>query len=679
MLQRMELISVKMQNFLGVSDRTINFGEKETTISGANEIGKTTSYNSITWLFFNKDVNGNELKPRPVDADGNLIHKTVISVEAVVKFDGEEFTLEKTQREQWSREAENKHVTGNPNSFKINGIEQSQTDFNKFLKKYIDENVFMYTFVAGAFNRHKNSDRRKTLMSMLSNVSDDEIIAKNPQFKYLKGIIGLKPLEEIIKGKKSAAKDLEKKKEALSTRLQEQEESKVTFDTAPLEKQKADLQAKIAEIQEKMKQPNPQAEMVKQANERIMQIAFEKSEIQRKANEDLISRKSKLDKEIYDKQHKWDELQLEQQRVIRELNVKIDNAKQQVDTLNGDIEKLKLTLKDKQSAKQFLLEKYHQLESKSFDRSSAVCPTCGKPLDEDKVDELETKFNSTNKEEISSIVETGKELKKEIEETIPSQIKEIEDKIKKTNDEITELEKERTVKSTAYIADKDNLHSESAKLEAKLNALPPCIDVTSRQDYNALEVEEQELQDKISGIVVDNSAQEELINEQNRLQAQIDEINRKLSSLDKNKAIDERISQIKQEQLENAQQIANIQKELHLLNEFKSIKANEVMKSVNDPFQVVKWKLFDVNQKGEDVDVCKCMIDGVSYDAQLNHGNRIQADIDIIQAFQKLYNVKLPVFIDDCESIDSNKIPQLDTQVIKLVHVDGGEWKVETK
>ncbi len=92
---------MRIQNFKGCKDKTIDFGDK-TRISGANATGKTTIFDAFTWLLFGKDSLGSsDFDIRPLDADGKMVDNIEISVESKISVDGNEYELKKFQKQKW--------------------------------------------------------------------------------------------------------------------------------------------------------------------------------------------------------------------------------------------------------------------------------------------------------------------------------------------------------------------------------------------------------------------------------------------------------------------------------------------------------------------------------------------------------------------------------------------------
>ena len=131
------------------------------------------------------------------------------------------------------------------------------------------------------------------------------------------------------------------------------------------------------------------------------------------------------------------------------------------------------------------------------------------------------------------------------------------------------------------------------------------------------------------------------------------------------------------EQRETAQKIADEEKTLDLLEDFSRAKVNLLTDRVNRHFEIVRWQMFKPQINGGWEQVCNPLIGGTSYYSTLNHGNRILAEIDICRAFQKSAGVQVPIFVDDAESVDGWRIPQMDNQLIILKRTDDKALTIE--
>jgi len=152
-------------------------------------------------------------------------------------------------------------------------------------------------------------------------------------------------------------------------------------------------------------------------------------------------------------------------------------------------------------------------------------------------------------------------------------------------------------------------------------------------------------------------------------------VQRKIASAD-NTAVEERIEELRQEQKQVGQLIADQEKQLYLLDEFCKAKMNMLSEKINSKFKNVTFKLFANQINGGVVPTCECKYDGVSYSG-LNSGHRVVAGLDIINTLQDIYEVKAPVFIDNAEGINDFNLPTMDCQMVTLAVSDDVELRVE--
>lgn len=80
---RIKIKSLKLENFKGIKDLTIDF--KDTTnIYGDNAVGKTTIFDAYSWLLWDKDsLNRKDFAIKPYDKNGNEVH----NLESIVEGD----------------------------------------------------------------------------------------------------------------------------------------------------------------------------------------------------------------------------------------------------------------------------------------------------------------------------------------------------------------------------------------------------------------------------------------------------------------------------------------------------------------------------------------------------------------------------------------------------------------
>jgi len=93
---------------------------------------------------------------------------------------------------------------------------------------------------------------------------------------------------------------------------------------------------------------------------------------------------------------------------------------------------------------------------------------------------------------------------------------------------------------------------------------------------------------------------------------------------------------------------------LDLLAELEKKKNELLSDEINSHFGLVKWKLFENAKNGNYKSVCIPQVDGKSILTTIsNKGNRILGKLDICRSIQKIEGISVPIWLDDCESLDS--------------------------
>ena len=84
---------------------------------------------------------------------------------------------------------------------------------------------------------------------------------------------------------------------------------------------------------------------------------------------------------------------------------------------------------------------------------------------------------------------------------------------------------------------------------------------------------------------------------------------------------------------------------------------------ISSKFRNVSFKMFREQVNGILDETCEALIDGVPF-SMANSAAQINAGLDIINTLSRFYDVSVPVFIDNAETI--NNILKVDNQLIKL-------------
>ena len=147
---------------------------------------------------------------------------------------------------------------------------------------------------------------------------------------------------------------------------------------------------------------------------------------------------------------------------------------------------------------------------------------------------------------------------------------------------------------------------------------------------------------------------------------------------------EKRLEALKGAKLDAVQKQADAEKVLDMLNELNMAKNDCLSDEINNKFDLVKWKLWELNKSGTYKNVCIPMVDGKSIlTTKSNKGNRILGKADICCGIQKITGINAPIWLDDCESLDAenqkNIRNMVDGQLIVLIVNNEEKLKVEGK
>lgn len=669
--------SIHIENFKGIKMLDVTFSGK-TKISGQNAVGKTTIFDAFTWLLFNKNSSGEEkFNVRPLN-EGIRVDNVEIKVSAILDVDGKGVELSKTQKQNWvkKRGTDTAVLQGNVNSFEIDGYPKSEADFKAYVSELAQsEEMFKMLTNPQYFSSLKWKDQRDILMKLVSEASDVELAQTDAKYAPLLSELEKAPSTDDIRAKFSKALNEWKKKQAeIPVRIDEAMKSKVDIDVAEQELAKTDLETKIADIDEKIKDFDG---VMMELGREEMQLQFDMSGIMQTMNRDLTNRRREIEAELPDLQNEMnrfaDTIALKERRVSENKTV-ISNADSERKRLGEEY--------NAETAKVFDEFPYLFDESKwVFDENSTVCSLCGQKLPEDKIEQLKAdfesrkekakadaeeklkserfKFDTDKKVELNRLIAIGTEKK--------NFIAELKEKNTNLQEEIESLKKQ----------EKDAIARKEA-LSKTLSEMPVEADYLQNEEYVKMKARHDEVLEEIEKMNAngEDAAVESLKSEKEELQARLDEVNSTIAKASMNVEIDERIGQLQEEQKEIGQKVADQEQILYLLEEFIRFKLNKVSESINSHFKTVNFKLFEMQLNGGMKDCCECTVNGVPY-STLNSGHRIVAGLDIIHSLSELYGVSVPIFVDNAESLNDFNVPDMDTQLILLSVSEDKQLKVE--
>lgn len=670
--------SIHIENFKGIKQLDVNFS-KNTKISGQNAVGKTTIFDAFTWLLFNKNSAGDEkFNVRPLNKEGTRIDNVEIKVVSIMDVDGKEVEFSKVQKQNWvkKRGTDTAVLQGNVNSFEIDGYPKSEADFKAYVSELAQsEEMFKMLTNPQYFSSLKWKDQRDILMKLVSEFSDVELAQTDAKYAPLLSELEKAPSTDDIRAKFSKALNEWKKKQAeIPVRIDEAMKSKIDVDVAEQELAKVDLVRRIAECGKKMENAGS---ALSDLRSKEMQLQFDMSGMEQTMNRELSNKRSIMDAELRDCKN-----ELEHFAVTISLKEKqiSDNEKTITD---ADAERKRLGEEyNAEKAKAFDEFPYLFDESKwVFDENSTVCSLCGQKLPEDKIEQLKADFESRKRKAKADAEEKLKSERFKFDTDKKVELNRLIAIGTEKKELITVLTKKNADLNTEIDFLKKQEQDAIARKEAlskTLSEMPEEADYSQNEEYVKMKDRHDEVLAEIENMKAngEDAAVEKLKSEKEELQARLDEVNSTIAKASMNVEIDERIGQLKEEQKEIGQKVADQEQILYLLEEFIRFKLNKVSESINSHFKTVNFKLFEMQLNGGMKDCCECTVNGVPY-STLNSGHRIVAGLDIIRSLSELYGVSVPIFMDNAESLNDFNVPDMDAQLILLSVSADKQLKVE--
>lgn len=647
----MKITHIFAQNFCkfyGANTLDADFSMK-TVLSGQNEVGKSTVKRIILDVLNCHDENDREITGiRPHDENGVEIDDVDITRAVTFEIDGKAKTLKKVTRQKRNKKGE---ITGSVTDYSINDVPYKMADYNQYINDNMAElGVLPFCLNAMTLLNKSQAEQRLALASYFGTRTDEEICDMFPQFAELKPMFDdgdVDQLKKVCRGKlngtggRNGSKGLIKERDEISTRIDTIHSTNEYTDLAELELAKKAYEPQLKEVEDKLSDYNKILEDKQKATEDIMSLKFELSDMEREANAENQKKRMELQLQL----DGYNASISKTESMIKAERTSIESTERKIGFCAENLEKVRAD--------------WRKTKELAFDESSVNCPMCGQKLPEDKVEVLRAEFDALKAKNLKELEDRGNALSNDSKELKQA----IEDKKKEIADLGVEL-KELT---------------EKCDIVAKeLEMVPTDVDMTGNSEYQVLKAA---IEEKEKALADENDTSElirKLKNERNELLRQVSSVDTKIElGVANNKRIDDSIADLEDKRKDLNQEIADWERKLDLLKEFTRKKNELLQADVNKYLEFATAKLFRPLLNGDTEECCDFVYNGEAYARNLNHGARMLTEVDICRAFQKVANVNFPIIIDDTESVDDWRIPQIDNQLIMLKHTQDKELVIE--
>lgn len=600
-------------------------------IYGDNAAGKTTLYDGLTWLLFGKDSAGkSDFEIKPLGKDGQVLdHQAITSAEAVLWVDNDRISLKKTYYEKWStkRGSAQESFDGNTSDYYIDGVPVKKYEFDRQVSELVDEDLFRtltnVTYFCGGMDW---KSRRSILFELGQVESDKAIMSREGRFSELTEAMGSLELDGFRKKLQAERKSYVGVRNDVPTRLDEcqktvEDLSGIDFDALRRERDtRADKKTAL------------EADLLKMENDTF--LASRKNDLGRLRNE-----LTALEQEN-DAYRKGQEVPAPNVGAIERETASLER------TLLRLTEERRQNLSRAEEADRGVAhcrEEWKRVHGEAF--GGASCPACGRPLDGELLDQSRSQYESKKKEKLDGLVRDSERLKA-MAQDCRKRAEEAADEAVSVENQLAQLADQRRQADgfrRPEIKDKPGFDTERNKLLAQIKDLEELV-TRHTSDGQAVRGEARA-----------------------RIKTLEDEISAIDGTLAKQAVLDfthQRMDDLRAQAASAAQKLEALDKLLFLCEEFVRFKTKYIEDSINGQFSIVKWKLFSEQVNGGLSECCEATVDGVPY-SSLNSGMRINAGIDVISALSAFYGVRVPLVVDNAETVTA--LRPLDAQVIRLV------------
>ncbi|MCL6479318.1 MAG: hypothetical protein K6T65_13075 [Peptococcaceae bacterium] len=647
----MKLLRLRLRNFKGIQDFTLDTQGCSVNVFGDNATGKTTLQDAFLWLLFDKDSQGKkDFAIKTLDSNGQEIHGLEHEVEAVLRLDDGKRTLRKVFYEKWQKKrgSAEKIFTGHTTDYYIDGVPVKKAEYEARIAEMCDESIFKLLTSPTYFNEQLHwQKRRELLLRVCGDITDEDVIASDKALSELPNILQGRKLDDHRKVIQARRAEINKELEKIPVRIDE-----ITRSLPDITDIEAGIiPSKIADSKARVRARNEEIARIEGGG----QVA-EKVKAMREVEARLLDIRTRHRSEVEDRAEA-------KRRELRKIKDHIFNLQRAVQDKERTIEGNNRLIAEAEAKAAKLREEWYAVNGRQFECSQdTVCPTCGQPIPEEKLAAAHEKaladYNRNRAETLERISAQGKALKADIER-LWAENAGIESEITGLNDQLAIAGQEAAFIQQAI--------DDDTKAAGDATQSPEYV--RAAKEKEALETEIAELKSGNAGRITAIKAEIALI------ENEIAELEKALAQVDQYQKGQARIRELQAQEKALAAEYERLEKELYLTEEFIRVKVRMLEERINNRFKLAKFRLFETQINGALNEVCEVMYGGVPY-GSLNNAARINVGLDVINVLSEHYDFSAPIFIDNAEAIVET-IP-VRGQMVKLL-VSGADKKLRVE
>lgn len=625
---KIELKSLDLVHFKCFPKLHLDFHEGVNSLFGANAAGKTSVYDALTWLLFDKDSAGHS---RPAIKPTGAPAGTMPEVTAILEVDGEPIKLRKVLREKWEkpRGSSIERYAGDTRDYYIDDVPLAENAYKRRIAELIDERQFKLLTDVWAVAKGMHWKDRRTLIAEICGLPEDkQLLYTAPQFAELAEKVGRRTVDEYKSVLMKQRKDMNANLNTLPVRVDECSRMVTeleSLDFAAAHSESDRLQAERERVQgELVKLANNT--LVAQARNELGALQNQLRELETENNAHLASQRVPVEDET------------------PVLTAALDRAKCEADRLTRTVVRETDYITTGENCLNDYRARWRAIDAEEF--TETVCPTCHQPLPAEQVAEAREAFAAHQQQRKDTLLEDSKFVKRGIAAA-----------------------QERLASAETALKSAQN---EVQKAQIALDSYTPPVEITPENlpDYDrrkgailTLIADADKRIDRLSG---DTAA------EKSRLEAEHAELTRhKLESdavLAKEQTLADtrrRIAELQAEQRTAAAEVEQMDRLIAMCEEFTRYRVQAITESVNSKFRLTRWRLFTEQVNGGLADCCEPMDRNGSTFEGTNNAMQINIGMDIIDTLSAHFGRRVPLFVDNAESV--THLQPIGSQVVRLV------------
>lgn len=651
-MKTVELKQLNIENYKKFESAEYQFAPR-TMVSGRNRQGKTTLMDAYFDALTGKLADGTSPNNVRRKEDGEEV-EGVVSRELTLLIDGVETVIRKETK---------KGKSSSTTKYQVDGFDYNKKKFEEYLSSIADPEVILMCSNARIFLNEirKSSVGARGLLEKMAGFDIAEFMQNHSEVsKITKG----HSVEETMKKLNKERLDWKKKLDAKKSELQSARSWSIEYTDRTEERES--LLDKLSELKQKMQQLSDSSKAYDELSYEITGLKKSMNALVADAEKERRNVASLHDDRLFKKKQEEENL-----RTLENLLATVEKPERIQQRITVLQEKYKQTY-----ASSFDDSTLKEIEAEKFNPESTICPTCGQNLPEDQIEQLKSNFERIKQVRIDAELKKKEQFEKdkqqklrEINEDGQAEVARKKE-VDKSRGEL-ESQIEQTKQSIVTLA------SEVAQIKQRWRSMPEEPDMSGNEEYQALLAEVQKKQEQMDSMTNNSDEKETVMQERlevERQLAQIDADIRQQEKMKQDKA--DEIERLSKEQRELSQKESDVLSQIDLLKEFSIQKNQALADAINPHFKHFQFQFLDYTQDGEPVKVCRMIVDGIDYFNGLNHSDQILCNIDLVAGLQELNGLKLPIWIDDAESVNEERFPKMEQQVIYL-KVSDNELKVE--